>query len=93
MHDNYLLAINASYEDILTEYLSKDFDMDVKTERLPRLVACMLWSGNEAAMKRCAGLDTSIDVLSDNKAVIAESIAVVDDAEMIFSSYMKYKRT
>ena len=93
MHDNYLLAINASYEDILTEYLSKDFDMDVKTERLPRLVACMLWSGNEAAMKRCAGLDTSNDVLNDSKAVIAESIAVVDDAEMIFSSYMKYQRT
>ena len=93
MHDNYLLAINASYEDILTEYLSKDFDMDVKTERLPRLVACMLWSGNEAAMKRCAGLDTSNDVLSDSKAVIAESIAVVDDAEIIFSSYMKYQRT
>ena len=93
MHDNYLIAINASYENILTEYLSKDFNMDVKTERLPRLVACMLWSGNEAAMKRCAGLDTSLDVLSDSEAVIAESIAMVDDTEKIFSSYIQYIRT
>jgi hypothetical protein len=53
----------------------------------------MLWSGNEAAMKRCAGLDTSNDVLNDSKAVIAESIAVIDDAQKVFSSYMKYQRT
>ena len=92
MNDNYLLAINASYENILTEYLSKDFQMNVKTERLPRLVACMLWSGNEAAMKRCAGLDTSNNMLNDNKKIISESIGVVDEVEQIFSSYIKYPR-
>ena len=92
MNDNYLLAINASYENILTEYLSKDFQMNVKTERLPRLVACMLWSGNEAAMKRCAGLDTSNNILNDNKKIISESIGVVDEVEQIFSSYIKYPR-
>ena len=92
MNDNYLLAINASYENILTEYLSKDFQMNVKTERLPRLVACMLWSGNEAAMKRCAGLDTSNIMLNDNKKIVSESIGVVDEVEQNFSSYIKYPR-
>ncbi len=34
----------------------------------------MLWSGNEAAMKRCAGLDTEKDVLGSNKVVLDESL-------------------
>ncbi len=92
-NDNYLLAINASYENILTEFLSKDFQMDVRIEPLPRLVACMLWSGNEAVMKRCAGLDTFEDILTNNKKVIAESVRVVDEVEKNFSSYIKLSRS
>ena len=92
IHDNYLLIIYASYENILTEYLGKDFQLDLKTNRLPRLVACMLCSGNEAALKRCAGQDTDEDVLEYNERVISESLAVIDDVEKIFASYVKYPR-
>jgi AcrR family transcriptional regulator len=91
--DNYLLAIYADYENVLTEYLSKDFQMNPATDRLPRLVACMLWAGNEAAMKRCAGLDTLCDVLDMGERVVFESVGAIDDIEGMFNHLIKYPRT
>ena len=92
MNDSYLLIVYTGYENLLTEYLAQDFKMDPKTHRLPRLVACMLWSGNEAAMKRCAGLDTAKDILAVNQSVIKESIGAIDDIEKLFSGYIKLPR-
>ena len=92
MNDSYLLIVYAGYENLLTEYLAQDFQMDAKAHRLPRLVACMLWSGNEAALKRCAGLDTENDILAINQAVVDESIGVIDDIEKLFSGYIQLKR-
>lgn len=92
LNDNYLLVVYSGYEDLLAEYLAKDFYMDLKTDRLPRLVACMLWSGNEVAMKRSAGLDSDASVLNFNEVLLAESLCVVDDVEEIFSTYIKISR-
>ena len=89
MNDNFLLIVYSGYEDILTEYLAKDFQLDPKHDHLPRLVASFLWSGNEASMKRCAGLDTDKDVLNDDEAVLAASLKVIDDVENIFEGYIK----
>ena len=93
MNDNYLLAVYSGYEDLLAEYLALDFRMNPKHARLPRLVACMLWSGNEAAVKRCAGLDRGQDTLMDVNSVLAESVGVVDDIEAVFGSYVHLPRT
>ena len=92
INDSYLLIVYAGYENLLAEYLARDFMMDQKTHRLPRLVACMLWSGNEAAMKRCAGLDTAKNILGDNQSVIDESVGVIDDIEKLFAGYIKLPR-
>lgn len=89
MNDNFLLIVYSGYEDLLTESLARDFKMDPKQQRLPRLVACMLWSGNEAAVKRCAGLDTDEDRLDDVDAILKESLGVVDDVEALFKTYLK----
>ena len=92
MNDNYLLAVYSGYEDLLTEYLALDFRMNPEHARLPRLVACMLWSGNEAAVKRCAGLDRGQDTLMDETSILAESLGVVDDVEAVFASYVHLPR-
>jgi AcrR family transcriptional regulator len=92
LNDNYLLVVYSGYEDLLAEYLAQDFKMDPKINRLPRLVACMLWSGNEAAMKRSAGLDTAKNIPDFNETLLAESLGVIDDVEKIFSSYIKLPR-
>lgn len=88
MNDNYLLIVYSGFEDVLTEFLARDFQMDPKQDRLPRLVACMLWSGNEAAMKRCVGLDSGEDHLDDESVILAEGLAVVDEVERVFRSYV-----
>ena len=93
MNDYFLLAVYSGYEDLLTEYLALDFRMNPKHSRLPRLVACMLWSGNEAAVKRCAGLDRGHDTLMDDSSLLAESVGVVDDVEAVFASYVHLPRT
>ena len=91
-NDNFLLIVYSGYEDMLTEYLATDFQMDPKTDRLPRLVAAMLWSAAEVAMKRCAGLDVGQDQLNDESAVLAECLGAVDDIEKIFAGYIKSAR-
>ena len=88
MNDKYLVIIYSGYEDLLTEYLARDFQLDPKHSRIPRLAACMLWSGNEAAVKRCAGLDSGVDTLADGDSLLDESLAVVDDVEKLFESYL-----
>ena len=93
MNDNYLLAVYSGYEDLLSEYLALDFRMNPEYSRLPRLVACMLWSGNEAAVKRCAGLDSGRDTLMDENSLLAESVGVVDDVEAVFGSYVQLPRS
>lgn len=52
----------------------------------------MLWSGNKAAIKRCAGFDTAKNILGDNQSVIDESIGVIDDVEKLFAGYIKLPR-
>ena len=89
LNDNFLLIVYSGYEDILTKHLAVDFQMDPKTNHLPRLVACLLWAGNEVALKRCAGLDTGHDVLQDAAAIVRESLAVIDDIENTFASYIR----
>ena len=89
MNDTFLLIVYSGYEDVLTEHLALDFQMGPDKHHLPRLVACMLWGGNEVALKRCAGLDTGDDVLNDASAILEESLAVVDEIENIFASYIK----
>ena len=89
MNDNFLVIVYSDYEDLLTEYLAEDFQLNPKTHRLPRMVASFLWSSNEAAMKRCAGLDTEHDVLDDLKALLKENLGVIKDAEKIFASHIK----
>ncbi|MDC0068835.1 TetR/AcrR family transcriptional regulator [Gammaproteobacteria bacterium] len=89
MNDNFLLIVYAGYEDVLTEHLAADFGLDPETHHLPRLVASLLWNGAEVAIKRCAGIDTGKDVLHDGKAILEENLAVIDDIEEIFSTYVK----
>ena len=89
MDDKYLLIVYSGYEDVLTEHVAMDFQMDPKTNHLPRLVACMLWAGNEMALKRCAGLDTGEDVLNDADAIVKQSLTVIDDIENTFASYIR----
>lgn len=89
MNDNFLLIVYSGYEDVLTEHLAVDFQMDPRTNHLPRLVASMLWAGNEIALKRCAGLDTGEDILNDAAAIIKESLSVIDDIENTFASYIR----
>ena len=74
---------------ILVSGCARDFDLNPEQCPLPRLVACMLWSGNEAAMKRCAGLDTEKDVLGSNKVVLDESLKVIAEVEKAFSGHVK----
>lgn len=89
MNDNFLLIVYSGFEDVLTEHLAADFQMDPKTSHLPRVVAAMLWAGNEIALKRCAGLDTGKEVLDNPAAIIEESLSVIDDIESTFVSYIR----
>ena len=89
VNDNFLLIVYSGYEDVLTEHLAVDFQMDPKTNHLPRLVASFLWAGNEIALKRCAGLDTGEDVLDDAAAIVKESLSIVDDIENTYASYIR----
>ena len=89
VNDNFLLIVYSGYEDVLTEHLAVDFQMDPKTNHLPRLVASFLWAGNEIALKRCAGLDTGEDGLDDAATIVEESLSVIDDIEKTFAGYIR----
>lgn len=92
MNDSFLVIVYSGYEDLLTEYLARDFQLNPKVDRLPRMVASSLCSINEVAMKRCAGLDTGNDVLDDLDALLTENLGVIEDAEKIFSSHLKSRK-
>ena len=89
MNDNYIVILYSGYEDLLAEYLAKDFGLKPADSQLPRLAACALWSGNEAAIKRCAGLDTGEKRLTDSDLLLRESLKVVDEVERLFSNHLK----
>lgn len=89
MNDNYIVIVYSGYENLLTEYLAKDFGLDPKRSHLPRLAACALWSGNEAAIKRCAGLDIGENNLADSEFLLNESLGFVEETERLFASYLK----
>ena len=59
--------------------------------RIPRLAACMLCAGNEAAIKRCAGVDAGQDTLADLDSLVKESVGVVDDTQRLFLHLLSEK--
>ena len=88
LNDNYIVMIYSGYENLLTEYLAQEFKLDPEQSRIPRLAACMLCAGNEAAIKRCAGVDTGRDTLADLDILVKESVGVVDDTQRVFLSLL-----
>jgi len=78
---NSVLLIGFEYEQLLAESLAVDFSMDVEQDRLPRLVACMLYAANLEAVRRFAH--------EDDFDLLAETTAVVDAAEELFDRYLK----
>ncbi|HCG70428.1 MAG TPA: hypothetical protein DE147_08200 [Gammaproteobacteria bacterium] len=89
MNDNYIVMIYTGYENLLTEYLARDFGLDPKESRIPRMAACLLCAGNEAAIKRCAGLDTQLDSLDDLDSLVTESLGVVDNSQALFQEFLQ----
>jgi AcrR family transcriptional regulator len=91
MNDNYLVMIYSGYENLLTEYLAQEFKLNPEQSRIPRLAACMLCAGNEAAIKRCAGVDAGQDTLADLDSLVKESVGVVDDTQRLFLHLLSEK--
>lgn len=60
------------YEDLLTAMLARDAGCDPDRDRLPRLVACMLWGGNHAALRRWVAADGRGDLVDEVLSVIDE---------------------
>ena len=69
------------YERLLTESLAADFLMDPAADRLPRLVACMLWGANSEVARRYA--------LEGNFDFTDEAVAVVDAVDELFGGYVR----
>ena len=84
MDDTFILVVRSGYEDILTDHLAKYYQLDKKTDRLPRLAASFLVAADEAGLKRCAGLDTELDVLDDKDAVLREALGIIDEITDLF---------
>ena len=89
MNDNYIVMIYTGYENLLTEHLARDFGLDPKVSRIPRMAACLLCAGNEAAIKRCAGLDTQLDSLDDLDSLVTESLGVGDNTQALFQEFLQ----
>ena len=60
------------YEDLLTAMLARDMNLDPDHDRLPRLVACMLWGGNHAALRQWVAQD-------GRGNLVREVLSVIDD--------------
>lgn len=84
MDDTFILVVRSGYENILTDHLAQYYHLDKKIDRLPRLVASFLVAADEAGLKRCAGLDTEIDVLDDSDAVLREALGIIDEITDLF---------
>ena len=63
------------YEDLLTAMLARDSGCDPDRDRLPRLIACMLWGGNHAALRRWMAAEGRGDLVGDVLGVIDEVAA------------------
>lgn len=66
------------YEDLLTAELARDLGCEVERIRLPRLIACMLWGGNHAALRRWVADGGRGDL-------VCEVLAVIDEVAAMFS--------
>jgi len=66
------------YEDLLTAELARDLGCDAATDRLPRLIACMLWGGNHAALRRWVADAGRGDL-------VREVLGVIDEVAALFS--------
>ena len=51
----------------------------------------MLCAGNEAAIKRRAGVDAGQDTLADLDSLVKESVGVVDDTQRLFLHLLSEK--
>ena len=76
-----LLTMGVEYERLLTESLAADFHMDPARERLPRLVACMMWGANADVARRYAA--------SGDFDWSEEAVAVADAIEELFGHLVK----
>lgn len=76
------MAVKAKYEDLLTEYLAADFEMDAEGVTLPRLVAGMLLAGNGYVRGR---------YYREKGDIMGDTLKVIDDVAALFGSYVKTK--
>ncbi|MGH1421040.1 MAG: TetR/AcrR family transcriptional regulator [Hyphomonas sp.] len=74
------MAVRAKYEDVLTEYLAKDFQMDGEGVSLPRLVAGMLLAGNGYVRGR---------YYREKGDIMGDTLKVIDEVTALFGSYVK----
>ena len=76
-----ILTMGYEYERLLAESLAADFQLDADEDRLPRLVACMLWGANAEVARRYA--------LEGNFDFIEEAVAVADAVDALFGHCLK----
>ena len=90
LNDRFLLFLNSGYEDLLTEYLAVEFKVDVTNQDLPRLIACLLLSGNEMVLKTSAKQVISIDDTACYADIIlSKSDDLINKIEGIAQSYFR----
>ncbi|MBV33572.1 MAG: hypothetical protein CMK36_09085 [Porticoccaceae bacterium] len=88
LNDRFLLFLNSGYENLLTEYLARDLKMNTDAQALPRLIASMLLSGNEMALKGSAKqIKTISATASTTEVILRKSDRVIDEIEKIAQSY------
>ena len=75
-----LSNIRAQYEDLLCEYLAKDFGMSAEGVGTPRLVAGMLLGGSNFTLRWFE---------TENIDLVAEALSVVDKVEAMFGNLIK----
>ena len=90
LNDRFLLFLNSGYEDLLTEYLAVEFKADVTNQDLPRLIACLLLSGNEIVLKTSAKQVISIDdTACYTDIILSKSDDLINKIERIAQSYFR----
>ena len=76
--------IRYRYEDILTDHLARDFDMEGSGMSIPRLVACALLGGNNHALRVYEQQDDR-----GEEELLADSLAIVDICTKMFGHLAK----
>lgn len=79
------LQIWHEYERILAENIAEDMGMDLSRERLPILVACMLWGGSSHAFRTWIADGGEQDLLT-------ETLAMVDSVIAQYGHLLEYRR-